>query len=209
MTSMCSLRSSIVSPSLRAISGHLMVLEQPEVIGDDLLGRRALEAQVAKLQQQALLQIARGDAGRIEALDQAQRPLDLAHRPRPHRGQLLERRHQIPVVVQVADDGRADLPHQRIVGLHRQLPHQVIGQRARRRERVLDRRQLLDFLRRARPIAVVQVVAEEVLVVLVVPGVGLVGLLLGLGLSRASAAASAGCSSSVGTSSSIGFSTIS
>ena len=68
----------------------------------------------------------------------------------------------------------ADLAHQRLVGLHRQLPHQVVGERARRRERVLDRRQLLDFLRRARPVAVVEIVAEEVLVVLVVPGVGLV-----------------------------------
>ena len=71
---------------------------------------------------------------------------------------------------------------ERVVGLHRQLPHQVIGQRAGRRERVLDRRQLLDLLGRLRPVAVVEVVAEEVLVVLVVPGVGLVRLLLGLRL---------------------------
>ena len=60
-----------------------------------------------------------------------------------------------------------------VVGLQRQLPEQVIGERRGRRERVLDRRQLLDLRRRPRPVAVVQVVAEEVLVVGVVPGVGL------------------------------------
>ena len=42
-----------------------------------------LEAEVAQLQQQALLQVARGDAGRIEALDQRERPLDVARRPAP------------------------------------------------------------------------------------------------------------------------------
>ena len=33
----------------------------------------------------------------------------------------------------------------RIVGLHRELPQQVVGERRRRRERVLDRRKFLDF----------------------------------------------------------------
>ncbi len=162
--------------------GHLMVLEQAQVLGDDLVGRRAFEPEMPQLQQQALLQVARGDAGRIEALHQPQRALDVGRRPRSHRGQFFERGHQRPVVVQVADDGRADFARQRIVGLHRELPHQVIGQRAGCGQGVLDRRQFLDFLRSARPIAVVEVVAEEVLVVLVVPGVGLVRLLLGLGL---------------------------
>jgi hypothetical protein len=86
----------------------------------------------------------------------------------------------------------------------------VVGQRAGRRERVLDRRQLLDLLRRARPVAVVEVVAEEVLVVGVVPGVVLLSAGLGLGPRPSrSAAGLAGCRSSVGTSSSRGFSTIS
>ena len=79
---------------------------------------------------------------------------------------------------------RADLAHQMpSLGLHRQLPQQVVGERAGRRERVLDRRQLLDLRRRARAVAVVEVVAEEVLVVGVVPGVGLFGGgLVGFGL---------------------------
>jgi hypothetical protein len=37
---------------------HLMVLEQPEVLGHDLFGRRAVEPEMTQLQQQALLQIA-------------------------------------------------------------------------------------------------------------------------------------------------------
>ena len=65
-----------------------------------------------------------------------------------------------------------------IVGQQRELPQHVIGQRRRRRERVLDRRKLFDFLRRVRPVAVVEIVAEEIFVVAVVPGVA---LFLGLG----------------------------
>jgi hypothetical protein len=48
----------------------------------------------------------------------------------------------------------------------------MIRERARRRERVLDWRQLFDFRRRAGPVAVVEILAEEVLVVRVVPAVG-------------------------------------
>ena len=49
----------------------------------DLLGRRALEAEMAELEQQALLQIARRHADRIEALHVPQRPLDGRHGPGP------------------------------------------------------------------------------------------------------------------------------
>jgi len=169
-------------PHLAGDFGDLMVLQQAQVFGDDLVRGRALEPEVPQLQQQALLQVASGDTNRVEALHQAQRTLDVRRRPRPHRGDFLERRDQHPVVIEVADDRRADLACQRVVGLHRQLPHQVIRQRTRRRQRVLDRRQFLDFLRRSRAVAVVKVVAEEILVILVVPGVGLVWLLLRLGL---------------------------
>ena len=63
-------------PELAGDLRHLMVLQQPQVFGDDLLRRRAFEPEVAQLQQQALLQIARRDAGRVEALNQLQRALD-------------------------------------------------------------------------------------------------------------------------------------
>ena len=87
---------------------HLVVLQQPQVLGDDLLGRRALEAEMADLQPEALLQIARGDADRIECLHVLQRALDVGDRPLAHRGDLLDRRHEVAVVVEIADDGAAD-----------------------------------------------------------------------------------------------------
>ena len=51
MISMCSLRSSIVMPELAGDLRHLVVLQQPQVLGDDLLGRRAFEAEMPQLQQ--------------------------------------------------------------------------------------------------------------------------------------------------------------
>jgi hypothetical protein len=62
----------------------------------------------------------------------------------------------------------------------------VVRKRRGRRQRVLDRWEFFDLGRRPRPVAVVEVVAEEVLVVLVVPGVGLFlgGLLFLLLLGR-------------------------
>ena len=108
----------------------LVALQQAQMLGDDLLGRRALEADVPELQQQAFLQIARGDADRIEALDDLQRALDLLDRPRPHRGDLVERRDEHAVIVEVADDRGADLAQSSfVVGQQRQLPQHVVGQR--------------------------------------------------------------------------------
>ena len=143
------------------------------------------EPEVPDLQPEAFLEIARGDADRIEGLHVLQRLLDLRDRPLAHRRDLLDRGHQVAVVIQVADDGAADLLDRLVFGLHRQLPEQMVGERRGRRQRVLDRRQFLDFGRRPRPVAVVQVVAEEVVVVGVVPGIrlldrGLRFLLLGL-----------------------------
>ena len=189
-----------------------MVLQQPQVLGDDLLGRRAFEAEVAQLQQQAFLQVARGDADRIEASGRCCSARSTSStRPRSHRGDLFDRGHQIAVVVEVADDGAADLRAAGSSSVCIESCHSRWSESdAGGRERVLDRRQLFDFLRRARAVAVIEVVAEEVLVVGVVPGVGLFGWSACRPRpSRPAAAASAGWSSSVGTSSSIGFSTIS
>ena len=109
MISTCSLRSSIGHPELARDLRDLVVLQQPQVLGDDLLGRRALEPEVPDLQPQALLQVARGDADRIERLHVLQRPLDVGDRPLAHRRDLLDRGHEVAVVVEVADDRAADL----------------------------------------------------------------------------------------------------
>ena len=109
MISMCSFRSSIGMPELAGDLRHLVVLQQPQVLGDDLLGRRAFEPEVADLQPQAFLQVARGDADRVEGLHVLQRLLDVRDRPLAHRRDLFDRGHQVAVVVEVADDGAADL----------------------------------------------------------------------------------------------------
>ena len=120
MISMCCFSSSIVHAELLGELRDLMVLQQPQMLGDDPLGGRALEAEVPKLQRQALLQVAGADADRDRsACSSLQRALDLLDRPRAHAGDLVHRRHEIAVVVEVADDGLADLAHQLVVGLNR------------------------------------------------------------------------------------------
>ena len=153
MISMCCLISSIVRPEPLRELGHLVVLQQPQVLGDDLLGGRALLAEVAQLQPEALLEVAGGHADRVEPLHHPQRLLDLVGRPLAHRRDLVDRRHQVPVVVEVADDGVADRPRRVVGRLQRELPLEVIGERRRRRQRVLDRRQFLDLVLRPRAVA--------------------------------------------------------
>src|SRR5918993_679960 len=99
----------------------------------------------------------------VEALQQPQRALHFLRWPRPHARQLFDRRHEIAVVIEVADDRFADLAHQRLVGLHRELPEQMVGQGGGGGEGVFDRRKLFHLRRRARSVAVVKVIAEEVL----------------------------------------------
>ena len=89
----------------------LMVLQQPHVLGDDLLGRRPRHPEMPQLQQQALLQVARGDANRIEALQQLERSARLPPSATAPCRELLDRRDQVAIVVEVADDGFADLAH--------------------------------------------------------------------------------------------------
>ena len=113
----------------------------------------------------------------IERLDEIQGALDLAGRPWPHRGDLVDRHIQVPVLVQVPDDGRTDLPQPILVRLLTELSQQMVRQRRAGRQRVLDRRALLELGRGPGPITVFQVVAEEVLVVRVVPAVPAVGRL--------------------------------
>ena len=72
------------------------------------------QAEMADLEQQALLQIARADANRIELLHVIERPLDRRDVPVAERRDLVHRGHQVAVVVDVADDRGADVA-QRLV----------------------------------------------------------------------------------------------
>ena len=95
--------------------GNPVVLQQAQMIAHQRLDRRAGEAEVTNLQQQALLQVARADADRIERLDVLERLLDERRVPVAERRDLVDRRDQVAVLVDVADDRRADLA-QRLVG---------------------------------------------------------------------------------------------
>jgi hypothetical protein len=128
---------------------------------------------VANLQPEAFLEVAGGDADRIERLDVLERALDVGDRPLPHRRHLLDRGDEVAVVVEIADDGATDLAQPVVARLQGELPEQVVRERPRRRQGVLDRRELFDLGGSPRTVAVVEVVAEEILVVGVVPAVGL------------------------------------
>ena len=207
MISMCCLSSSMVTPSFLASSGIWWFCSSRRcsvtIFSVGVPSRPMCRSCSVRHSCRSRAQTPIGS----KPCSSLQRAFDLLDRPRAHARDLVHRCHQVAVVVEVADDGLADLAHQLVVvGLDRELPAEMIGERAAGRERVLDRRQLFDFLRRARPVAVVEVLAEEILVVLVVPGVV---FLLGGASSFSAACGSAACRSSVGTSSSSGFSTTS
>jgi len=166
--------------------GVLVPLQLLHVVAHHHVGRRALEPEHAQLDAQALVEIARRDARRVERLHQRQGLLHRLHRPRPHRRDVLERHPQQAVVVEVLHDRFADQLRE-LVGLgHAQLPQHVVVEIERLGERVLDRRQLGHLGRPHPPLAaVVEVVLEEALDLDVLQRVvaALLGRLgLGLGL---------------------------
>ena len=150
MTSMCSLRSSIGIPSLPRDLRHLVVLQQAQVLGDDALGRRALERRGA----------GSGAAG-TPAGRARRRRSDRSPAPRCSARSTSLDSATGPIAGRSRRATRPDSRRRRgcrrwprrsraiasIVGLERELPEQVVGERAARRERVLDRRKFLDLLR--------------------------------------------------------------
>ena len=161
--------------------GVLVPLELFHVVPDDHVGRRVLEPQLPQLQPQALREVAGGDAGGIEVLHHTEGLLDLVQRVGTQVGDLGDRGPQHPVLVDVLDDGVADLQQQLVGDRHVQLPAQMVVEIGLLGERVLDRGQLGHLGGpRAPPVAVVEVVLEELLDVDVLQGVGALLLLLGL-----------------------------
>ena len=74
---------------------------------------------MAQLEQQARLQVTRRHTHRVERLHQCEDPVYVRLGPIPHRRDLVNRRHQVPVLIEVADDSRADTPRHLIVRLRR------------------------------------------------------------------------------------------
>ncbi len=163
---------------------NAMVLQQAHVIAHEHFRRRARQPEVLQLEEQTLLQVPRANADRIKPLNMRKGALDVGHLPGPKGRDFFERRDQDAVFVDVADDRFADFAQQVVGGLQAELPLQVIGERAARRERVFDWGKFTDFNGGlGAPVPVFQILAEEILIVSVVPGVAFFVLLrFGLGL---------------------------
>ena len=96
--------------------------------GNDLLRQGILRIERAQLDQQALAQVARAHAQRIELLHHGQRLFHVFHGVVAVLGDLLERGGQIAVFIEVADDHFGDFAHRFIANGHAQLPSQMVGQ---------------------------------------------------------------------------------
>ena len=142
----------------------------------DLPGHAAAAVLALDLQQQALAQVARAYARRVERLHNVQGFLDRFQLVLAQAGDLLERRRKVPVFVQVADDGFGRVPD--IVGkhAHAELRMQVVGERHRRRKERFERR-LFHRLGGRALIPGVEVLVEKRSEIDLVEGVGRGGLL--------------------------------
>ena len=81
-----------------------------------------------QLHQQAFLQVARANAGRIEFLHHGERFLHVFHGVVAGLGDLFERGGQIAVFIEIADDDSAIFRTSSRANAHAQLPGQMVGQ---------------------------------------------------------------------------------
>ena len=88
--------------------GEAAVHQVVEMVVDHAPGQRLLLAAGFQLQQQALAQVARADAGRLQGLHQPQHVLDLHQRPSDRFGDVLHRRREPAAIVDRADDELGD-----------------------------------------------------------------------------------------------------
>ena len=133
--------SSIGTLSSRAIAAEVALISVVEVLGEDPQHERIVDPEHARLDQQALAQVARADAARIELLHRGERRLGdhvLAHAALAR--DLVDRRREVAAIVEVADDeARGDLLLDRQRG-ELELPEQVLGERLASRVGRVDRR---------------------------------------------------------------------
>ncbi len=88
-----------------------------------------------KLNQQTFAQIPRGHTQRIEFLYDGQRFFDVVHLVAAVQGQLVERRRQVSIFIQISDDGFRDFARLFRANNSVKLPLQMFGKsRWRRKE---------------------------------------------------------------------------
>ncbi len=119
---------------------QLVILQKLQMFGDDLLRQGVLRVKHFHLQDQAFLQIARADSGRIEFLDHGQRFFDILHGIISRLRDFIQRRGQVSVFIQIADDRFGDLAQRLGANADAHLPGQVIGKTRGRREKLVERR---------------------------------------------------------------------
>ena len=124
---------------------ELVVLQQLQVFRDDLLRQGVLRINHLQLEQEALLQIPRRYARRVEFLHHGQRFFHVFHGIVAGCGDFFERRRQVSVFVQVADDRLRDSQHCLVADAHAELPAQVVRKSLRRGKELIKGR-LLDIL---------------------------------------------------------------
>ena len=118
---------------------EVALLEQVDVVADERAHERMVDAQGVELEQQALAQVARADARRIEGLHLAERLLHqrLGHAGRA--GHLVEAGAQVAVLVEVADQAARRPALVVAAGQELELPLEMVGQRRAPREGRLQR----------------------------------------------------------------------
>ncbi len=121
-------------------------MQKLQVVGDDLLREHILRIQRLELQQEAFRQVPRGRSGRIEFLDHGQRLFHVFHGIVAGLRDFVERRRQISVLVEIADDPFRDFAHRFRADADAQLPFEVVGEARGRRKELIERRFLDLFL---------------------------------------------------------------
>ena len=109
------------------------------MVADDPRRQRIAGTELTKLDQQALAQIARTHAGRVELLDFGEHGLDGRRFDRGELGQLFDARAEVAVVVGVADDQRGETFLLARKRRKAQLPLEMAEQILRLGEDVLER----------------------------------------------------------------------
>ena len=116
--------------------GKPVAAERPEVVAHNPGLERLALTTALELEQQALAEVARADAGRVEALHGPERGLVVTEQAARAGGQFLERALEVAVWIQVAADDLGGFAHLGRQAQDVELLRQLVGQRAAGGQRV-------------------------------------------------------------------------
>src|SRR5882672_6408150 len=110
------------------------------MLGNDLLRQSILRVERFQLPKQALAQILGANADRIKVLNYGQRVIQIVLRIFAALHQLFDRRSEITVFVEVANDAFSELAHGVGANRYAQLPGKMIAEAGGRGKKLLERR---------------------------------------------------------------------